>query len=127
VLEPRETYAGTGPVAAIVTDCGDPAGMARFWTAAAGFEVTGSAEDYAALRSPTGTGPYLEFLSDPGRKTAKNRLHPDVAPHPGGDTGAEVARLRLAGAVPADVGQGDVPWTVLADPEGNEFCVLLPC
>ncbi len=55
----------------------------------------------------------------------KNRLHPDVAPYRGDDPSAETARLRGRGASPADVGQGGgQSWTVLADPEGNEFCVL---
>jgi hypothetical protein len=49
-----------------------------------------------------------------------------VAPYPGEDPSAEVARLRGLGAVLADIGQGEVNWTVLADPEGNEFCVLSP-
>jgi hypothetical protein len=48
------------------------------------------------------------------------------SPHPGDDPAAEVARLQTLGATLADVGQGDVSWTVLADPEGNEFCVLSP-
>ena len=79
------------------------------------------------LRSPAGAGPYLEFLRVPGQKTVKNRVHPDVASYLGEDPVAEVARLRGAGATLADVGQGDkVSWTVLADPEGNEFCVLSP-
>ena len=63
----------------------------------------------------------------PGKKAVKNRLHPDVAPFRMDDPAVEVARLRHVGATPADVGQGDqVSWTVLADPEGNEFCVLSP-
>ena len=56
----------------------------------------------------------------------KNRIHLDVKPYPGGDHLAEAMRLRGAGAVLADVGQGEVPWVVLADPEGGEFCVLTP-
>jgi hypothetical protein len=87
------------------------------------YEVT---DDYAALRSARGVGPYLEFLRTPDVKTVKNRIHLDLAPYPGADQGAEVARLQALGATLADVGQGDVPWTVLADPEGNEFCVLTP-
>jgi hypothetical protein len=59
-------------------------------------------------------------------KAVKNRIHLDLAPYPSDDQAAEVARLLALGAAPADVGQGDVPWTVLADPEGNEFCVLTP-
>jgi Glyoxalase-like domain len=57
----------------------------------------------------------------------KNRWHPDVAPYLGDESPAEVTRLRGLGATPADVGQGpETTWTVLADPEGNEFCVLTP-
>jgi hypothetical protein len=53
-----------------------------------------------------------------------NRVHLDVAPYPSDDQEAEVARLRVLGATDTDAGQGDVPWKVLCDPEGNEFCVL---
>ena len=57
-------------------------------------------------------------------KTVWNRVHIDLLPYPGDDQRAEVARLQALGATLADVGQGDFPWIVLADPEGNEFCVL---
>jgi hypothetical protein len=126
VLEPRDQYSDTGPVAAILTDCADPAALGRFWTEAAGWPVAYAEEHITGLRAPSGVGPYLEFLRVPEGKTVKNRIHPDVAPYPGQDPAAEVTRLRGLGAVPADVGQGDVNWTVLADPEGNEFCVLSP-
>ena len=127
VLEPRDIYRDTGPVAAILTDCADPAALAPFWAAAAGWQIRRTEDDIVGLRSPAGTGPYLEFLRVPDQKLVKNRLHPDVAPYQGGDPAAEVARLRAAGAALADVGQGGgVSWTVLADPEGNEFCVLSP-
>jgi hypothetical protein len=124
VLEPRDEYRDTGPVAAIIIDCADPAALAPFWESAAGWPVTRADDDIVGLRSPAGTGPYLELLRAPGRKSVKDRLHPDVAPYRGDDPAAELARLARAGATPADVGQGDVGWTVLADPEGNEFCVL---
>jgi len=127
VLEPRDIYRDTGPVAAILTDCGDPAALARFWVDAAGWQVKYAEDQIVGLRAPQGTGPYLEFLRVPGQKAGKNRLHPDVAPYRDDDPAAEVARLRHAGATIADVGQGDkVSWTVMADPEGNEFCVLSP-
>jgi hypothetical protein len=59
-------------------------------------------------------------------KTVKNRVHVDLATTSAAHQADLVARLQTLGATPADVGQGDVPWTVLADPEGNEFCVLTP-
>jgi hypothetical protein len=61
------------------------------------------------------------FLRAPATKPAKNRLHLDVRPD---DQRAEVERLLALGASCVDIGQGEVPWVVLADPEGNEFCVL---
>jgi len=126
VLDPREEYAATGAVAAIVVDAADPAALARFWSEAAGWPPAASSGTFASLRSASGTGPFVEFLVVDEPKRVKNRVHLDVAPHPGDDHAAEVARLRALGATPADVGQGDVPWVVLADPEGNELCVLTP-
>jgi hypothetical protein len=126
VLEPRPVYRDTGPIAAVVVDCADPQSMARFWGEATDWTVHQVTGDYAVLRSAKNVGPYLEFLRTPDVKTVKNRTHLDLRPYPGDDKEAEVARLRALGATDADVGQGDVPWTVLADPEGNEFCVLTP-
>jgi predicted enzyme related to lactoylglutathione lyase len=127
VLDPRPKYTGTGPVAAVVIDCADPAALAGFWETAYGWPVSELDEDCASLRAPEGVGPYLELLRTPGIKAVKNRLHLETAPYPGEDHQAEVSRLREAGAVPIDIGQGDdVPWAVLADPAGNEFCVLTP-
>jgi hypothetical protein len=127
VLEPRNEYFDTGPVAAVLIDCTDPDGLARFWSQTAGWPVVRSDRDITGLRSPEEVGPYLEFLRVSEGKTVKNRWHPDVAPYLGDESPAEVTRLRGLGATPADVGQGpEVTWTVLADPEGNEFCVLSP-
>jgi len=124
VLEPRDEYSGTGPVAAICTDCRDPAALARFWSQSAGWTVTYQEDGFAGLRSPAGTGPFLEFLRNPDAKLVKNRLHQDLAPEKSDDRDAELARLLAAGATRVDVGQGEVTWAVLADPEGNEFCLL---
>ena len=126
VLEPRPVYRDTGPMAAVVVDCVDPQAMARFWGQAMDWTLHEADEEHAVLRSSKGVGPYLEFLRTSDPKSGKNRLHLDLRPYPGDDAAAEVDRLRALGAVPADVGQGDVPWTVLADPEGNEFCLLSP-
>ncbi|WP_030682844.1 VOC family protein [Streptomyces sp. NRRL B-1347] len=126
VLEPREIYRDTGPMAAVVVDCADPRAMARFWGEAMDWTVHEVTDDHASLRSANGVGPYLEFLRSPDPKTVWNRVHLDLRPYPGDDQAAEVARLRALGATPLDVGQGDVSWTIMADPEGNEFCVLVP-
>jgi hypothetical protein len=126
VLDPRPVYAGTGPVAAVVADCADPASQARFWSRAAGWVVQQDGEGFASLRSPSGAGPFLEFVHVREAKTGKNRIHLDVSPYPGGDHVAEARLLHASGAEPADIGQGEVPWVVLADPEGGEFCVLTP-
>ncbi len=126
VLDPRPVYRDTGPMAAVVVDCANPTSLASFWELAAGFTRTGSDDGWEQLRSPDGTGPFLELLRVPDAKTVKNRVHLDVAPQEDEDQAAEVRRLEQAGAVPVDIGQGSVTWTVLADPEGGEFCVLTP-
>ncbi|MET9800859.1 VOC family protein [Streptomyces sp. NPDC006368] len=128
VLEPREIHRDTGPIAAVVVDCADPRAMARFWGEAMDWTPHEVTDDHALLRSAKGVGPYLQFLRTPHLKNMRHRLHLDLAPHPfdGQAAVAEVARLESLGATPATVGQGDFPWKVLADPEGNEFCVLGP-
>ncbi|HEY0934634.1 MAG TPA: VOC family protein [Trebonia sp.] len=125
VLEPRPVYRDTGPVAAVVVDCADPRAMARFWSQATDWTVHKVTGDYAALRSAADVGPYLEFLRTPDMNTGWNRVHLDIRPYPGDDPAAETARLRALGGAVIDLGQG-VPWTVMADPEGNEFCLLTP-
>jgi hypothetical protein len=124
VLEPREIYRDTGPIAAVVVDCVNPRAMAHFWGEAMDWTLHEVTDDHAVLRSAKGVGPYLEFIRTPHAKTVWNRVHLDLLPYPGDDKAAEVARLRALGATDLDIGQGDVPWTVLADPEGHEFCVL---
>ncbi|MFG3028879.1 VOC family protein [Streptomyces sp. NPDC048253] len=127
VLEPREIYRDTGPIATVVVDCVDPRAMARFWGEATDWTVHDVTDDHASLRSAKGAGgPYLEFLRTPGVKTVPDRVHLDLLPYPGDDKAAEVDRLRALGATDLDLGQGDVPWTCLTDPEGHEFCVLAP-
>ncbi|MDH6609034.1 hypothetical protein M2164_004669 [Streptomyces sp. SAI-208] len=124
VLEPREVYRDTGPVAAVVVDCTEPREMGRFWGAAIDWTLHEVTDDHAVLRSAEGVGPYLEFLRVPGGKSVPDRVHLDLLPSPGDDEAAEVARLHALGATDLDLGQGDVPWTCLSDPEGHEFCVL---
>ena len=111
----------------ITVDSEDPVSLARFWSEALGWEWREDDDgdvwvepghdhpDRGAVRP-------LLFLEVPESKAVKNRLHLDLAPD---DQAAEVERLRDLGATPVSVGQrGDEGWVVLADPEGNEFCVL---
>jgi len=125
VLEPRPIYQDTGPIAAVVVSCADPRAMARFWNEALDWTLHEVTDDLARLRSAAGVGPYLEFVRVP-HITVFTRVHLDLRPYRGDDQAAEVARLRRLGAADANIGQGDVPWVVLTDPEGNEFCVLTP-
>ncbi|WP_405743845.1 VOC family protein [Streptomyces sp. NBC_01525] len=124
VLEPRELYRDTGPIAALVVDCADPRAMARFWDQALDWTLHEVTDDRARLRSAQGVGPYLEFARTPEAKSAPSRAHLDVMPYRGDDQEAEAARLRALGTTPADIGQGNTPWKVLADIEGNQFCIL---
>ena len=126
VLEPREIYRDTGPIAAVVVSCADPRAMARFWGEAMEWVVHEVSDDHARLRSAMGVGPYLEFSRVADVNTVGNRIHLDLAPYPGDDQAAEVTRLHALGATDTDIGQGDAPWKCLTDPEENVFCVLKP-
>ena len=111
----------------IVVDAADPKALGRWWAQALNWEVTFEDDDetdVASGRGPDGKEiePFLTFVLVSDEKAGKNRLHIDLAPD---DRDAEVERLLALGASRADVGQGaEETWVVLADPEGNEFCVL---
>jgi predicted enzyme related to lactoylglutathione lyase len=107
----------------LVVDCQDPHALARFWAAVLDQPILYETDDEVIVGADKHAYPGLAFTPVPEDKTVKNRLHIDLDPD---DLDAEVQRLLALGARPADVGQGDVPWVVLADPEGNEFCVLRP-
>ncbi|MFJ4714229.1 VOC family protein [Streptomyces sp. NPDC088785] len=124
VLEPRDRYRDTGPIAAVVVACADPRASVRFWAEALDWTVHELSDDRALLRSVKGVGPFLEFRRTPEDEAVRSRVHLDLMSDPVADQAREVARLEGLGAVRADVGQGDVSWVVLADPSGDEFCVL---
>jgi predicted enzyme related to lactoylglutathione lyase len=126
VLEPREVYRNAGALAAVVAEAKDPVALGGFWAEAAGRQLDVKTDGCVGLSAPNGRGPWLEFLPEITPKAVQNRVHLDVAPYVGESQAAEVARLTSLGARPIDIGQGDVPWEVMADPEGNEFCVLTP-
>lgn len=114
----------------LTVDAADPRGLARFWEQAlTTYEILedpsdGPTDDEVVLLPADGRGPKILFIKVDDPKVAKNRLHLDLRPETDGDRDAEVARLEALGARRADIGQGDVSWVVMADPEGNEFCVL---
>jgi hypothetical protein len=117
----------------LAIDCADPSGLARFWCSVLDYQVQGEDDGVVTIGSPMVADgknrrgpvpPVLTFARVPEGKTVKNRLHLDLSPTDR-EQAEEVARLLGLGARHADVGQGpSVSWVVMADPEGNEFCVL---
>ncbi|MEV0372744.1 VOC family protein [Streptomyces sp. NPDC050636] len=108
----------------IAVDAHDLKGQAAFWARVLGWRVVYEALDEIVIGADERALPGIVFLPVPEVKSRKNRLHLDLTPD---DQAAEVERLIGLGARRVDVGQGgDVSWVVLADPEGNEFCVLTP-
>lgn len=111
-----------GRIRNVTIDCRTPAQLVRFWAAVLGYDVQHDEDRYGALTDPAGTGPRLLFQVVPEGKVVKNRVHLDVAVP---DRDAEIQRLvELGGIRLRDVEEDGEAWTVLQDPEGNEFCVL---
>ncbi len=114
----------------ITVDAQDPLALAQFWAEALGWKIGEDINEIEVwiereLGDPQNTGfPDILFLKNSDMKLGKNRLHLDLRPD---DQAAEVARLERLGAKQIDIGQSAEPtctWVVMADPEGNEFCVL---
>ena len=105
----------------VVVDAADPVRLGRWWADVLGWVVVADDEDEFEIRALPDRLPGLIFVAVGEQKVVKNRLHLDFRPD---DQAAEVARFEVAGARRVDVGQGQQTWVVLADPEGNEFCVL---
>ena len=113
-------------VSQLVIDAAEPATLARWWIQVLDWPISYEDEtgDEVEITPPVGGTPWL-FVRVPDAKSTKNRLHVDVRPPDGSSQAAELERLLALGATRVDVGQGpDVTWHVLADPEGNEFCLL---
>ncbi len=122
---------------AVTLDCRDIVAQSRWWGEVLDWAIIYEADNEVVLVPPHALdetrhipigerGPGMIFVPVPEDKTVKNRLHLDLAPPADRDHAEEVARLEAMGATRVDVGQDEakVSWTVLADPEGNEFCVL---
>lgn len=117
----------------LAIDCADPGSLAQFWCSVLDYEVQDQDDESVTIGSPAvpegrsrpgPVPPALTFAQVPEGKVVKNRLHLDINPTDR-EQDEEVRRLIDLGARHADVGQGDdVSWVVLADPAGNEFCVL---
>ncbi len=107
----------------IVFDTRDVPALAEFWRQATGYEITDSGDQYAHL-APRGTNlKYILVQKVPEEKSSKNLCHVDFETD---DRDADVERLVSAGAIKvADHSGGGYNWTVLQDPEGNEFCIGL--
>ena len=111
----------------LVIDCHDHVLVGTFWSRVLGYEITeqsdGPENYHVALHGPDGARPTILVDRTRDQKVSKNRLHIDVnATDRSQDE--EVERILALGATRADIGQGEQSWVVLADPEGNEFCVL---
>jgi predicted enzyme related to lactoylglutathione lyase len=128
VLDPRDEYRHLGTVAGYTVAAHDARSLRDLWAAATGWTVTRDEPDHVVL-TPADSGAPIEIITRPtlASSGAKDRIHLDVAPGVDDDQDAAVEHLLSLGARRADVGQrGDESWVVLADPEGNEFCVLSP-
>jgi predicted enzyme related to lactoylglutathione lyase len=113
-------------LASLVWDANEPLPLARFWAAALEWKVRDEAHDTAGLMPTDGTSFTFVFVPEESRKAGANRIHLDLSSRSAEDQRETVARLIGLGASEIDIGQGDVPHVVMADPEGNEFCVLEP-
>lgn len=104
-----------------IVDALDPVALGRWWQDALGWVVVNDDPEEFEIRPAPEQLPGLLFASVPETKTIKNRLHLDFRPD---DQDKEVERMLEIGATRASLGQGEQSWVVLADPEGNEFCIL---
>jgi predicted enzyme related to lactoylglutathione lyase len=108
----------------IVIDCADPRLLGRFWAEVLSYELAEEDPDVSYIEDPDGVGPAMCFNKVDEPKSSKNRLHLDLN-CADDDMDAEVERLTALGAQKVNVGQSpDSFWTVLVDPEGNEFCLV---
>ena len=111
-------------ITAIVIDASDVDRLAAFWATVLGWECRLDPDGDVVVADPAhGSGLELYLIGVPEAKTVKNRVHIDLKPT-GADQAEELERLLGLGAVRVDMDQGDPSWLVLADPEGNEFCLL---
>ena len=124
LLVTAQSYDSSMPaIREIVIDANDADMLAAFWAAALGYELLGAAGNYRALKDPSG-GPMLIIQQVPDEKIMKNRVHFDLE---AADIRTEAVRLEQLGASILNsrcpIQEHKTQWMVLADPEGNEFCI----
>jgi predicted enzyme related to lactoylglutathione lyase len=123
IIEPDNSFlAGCERLGSITCDGSRQVG--RFWSEALGWPLVWDQDGETAIRAPGDRGPFITWGPPVAPKFGKNRLHMHVAPVGGADQRSETDRLVSLGATPVDVGQGRVGWTVMGDPDDNEFCLL---
>jgi catechol 2,3-dioxygenase-like lactoylglutathione lyase family enzyme len=124
VMEEREAYVDTGPIAALPLDSADPKRDAEFWSRLTGWtDAPGVAP--RSLRHPSMRGPLLELCHERAPKgTSKNRLHLDIRLETGDDPDEVAAKIAESGGREFYPDWGELPWRLYTDPSGNEFCVL---
>ena len=114
----------------VLIDAHDPERLAKFWSEVLDYRIeydskndpeSEGGEREIELAPKDGSSTNILFVEVHDEKTVKNRIHLDLRPD---DQAAEVARVEALGARKVDIGQGEQTWVVMADPEGNEFCIL---
>ncbi len=126
IIEPDNKFLDTCPRLGAV-NCDGSQAVGYFWSKVLGWPLVWDQHEETAIRAPDLAGPMITWSGPPLMpKVGKNRLHFDIAPPVTSSQHTEVERLVALGATRVDIGQGDVDWVVMADPDGNEFCVLTP-
>lgn len=125
VREEQDAHARTGPLAALLMDSADPVRDAEFWAWLSGWAVTPGVAP-VTLRHPSGRGPLLELGDEaaPKRQGAKNPVHLDIRLEAADDPDAIASEVAARGGQELHPDWGELPWRVLRDPSGNEFCLL---
>jgi predicted enzyme related to lactoylglutathione lyase len=126
IIEPTNLFlSGCGRLGAV--NCDGLKETGYFWSAVLDWPLIWDQDEETAIQAPYPTGPKITWSGPPLlAKSTKNRLHLDMAPYLHDSQETEADRLTFLGATRVDIGQGDVPWIVMADPDGNEFCLLTP-
>jgi predicted enzyme related to lactoylglutathione lyase len=127
VLKPRDRYKKSGGLAAVVFDCADPGRLAAFWSEVTGWPIVDNQPEFAALRAPRSEeGPFIEFVRVADRSPEPSPIWLGLESYYPHQHDADIERLVGLGGRKVRRHDGEVSYTVVADPEGNEFRVVIP-